>query len=109
MRSDEYRAAIITMIANGSRAIRTLVRIFRFASRPMSAVPIDAASGIRQKEGIARSLLRKVGERKLPDFLVHRKAQRDQYGTLAGHRKPLSCVGSAQVGLRRLASTMASS
>jgi len=39
MRSDEYKAAIITIIASGSRATSTLVRIFRFASRPMSAFP----------------------------------------------------------------------
>jgi hypothetical protein len=35
IRSDEYNAAAITMIARGSRAMTTLVRILKFARRPI--------------------------------------------------------------------------
>src|SRR4051794_37880691 len=35
MRSEEYKVAMMTMIASGRRAIRTLVRILRSARRPI--------------------------------------------------------------------------
>src|SRR3954462_12897941 len=65
MRSEEYKPAMMIMIASGKRAIRTFVRILKFARRPISVVP--PTGGIRQRKAAIRSLLGDVGRLKLAE------------------------------------------
>src|SRR5215471_13259780 len=52
MRLDEYNAAMMTMTASGRRATKTLVRIRRFTSRPMSAPSMPQLGPLNEERAI---------------------------------------------------------
>ena|SRR6516162_1261818 len=75
MRSEEYKAAMKTMMASGKRAIRTFVRILRFACQETHLghpSPMPQPTSVISK-GVGRSLLRKLGRWKLAELSVWRK------------------------------------